>query len=184
MKIIADAVLLALNHLRNHNIIHCDLKPENILLCETDFKRIKLIDFGSACKRGNQIYTYIQSRFYRAPEVLMGDSYDVSIDMWSFGCIIPELLTGFPVFPGEDSFDQMTVIIEVLGEPTLEFKRKGTKAEKFFRQQTGRPLYCQRIIGPDGRTGYKPCVTKTGKIRMVPGERTWKRILRGRVSFL
>merc|ERR1719357_636531 len=66
-------------------IIHCDLKPENILLCNPKRSAIKLVDFGSSCQLGQRIYQYIQSRFYRSPEVLLGIPYDLAIDMWSLG---------------------------------------------------------------------------------------------------
>lgn len=67
------------------SIIHCDLKPENVLLCNPKRSTIKIIDFGSSCQYDNRIYQYIQSRFYRSPEVLLGISYDTQIDMWSLG---------------------------------------------------------------------------------------------------
>ena len=82
------------------SIIHCDLKPENILLINPKRSEIKLIDFGSSCHLGNitnathslfmthlgeKIYSYLQSRFYRSPEVLLGLPYDMNIDMWSLG---------------------------------------------------------------------------------------------------
>ena len=60
---------------------------------------IKVIDLGSACFDGQTIYPYIQSRFYRAPEVVLGVSYDNAIDMWSIGCIAAELFVGLPLFP-------------------------------------------------------------------------------------
>ncbi|XP_013787704.2 serine/threonine-protein kinase minibrain-like [Limulus polyphemus] len=82
------------------NIIHCDLKPENILLCNPKRSAIKIIDFGSSCQLGQRIYQYIQSRFYRSPEVLLGIPYDMAIDMWSLGCILVELHTGEPLFSG------------------------------------------------------------------------------------
>lgn len=66
-------------------IIHCDLKPENVLLCNPKRSTIKIIDFGSSCQHENRIYQYIQSRFYRSPEVLLGISYDKQIDIWSLG---------------------------------------------------------------------------------------------------
>lgn len=75
MKSIADCILLALDFLLRKNVIHCDLKPENILFNPQDIKKLKLIDFGSACMRGLQSFTYIQSRFYRAPEVLLGEYF-------------------------------------------------------------------------------------------------------------
>ena len=68
---------------------------------------IKLIDFGTSCYEGKlyhkidqQSYTYIQSRYYRAPEITLGIDYDAKIDMWSTGCILAELYTGVPLFPG------------------------------------------------------------------------------------
>lgn len=83
------------------DIIHCDLKPENVLLCEPSQNgQIKIIDFGSSCTNLQQLHKYIQSRWYRAPEVLLGTPYDASVDMWSMGCILSELHTGKPLFPG------------------------------------------------------------------------------------
>lgn len=70
------------------SIIHCDLKPENILLVQQNQVDIKVIDFGSSCKSNKRLYSYIQSRFYRSPEVLLGLRYTVAIDMWSLGCIL------------------------------------------------------------------------------------------------
>ena len=103
--------------LKEHSIIHCDLKPENILLTDSKAKSIKLIDFGSSCFESEKVYTYIQSRFYRAPEVMLGIPYTEAIDMWSFGCILIELYTGFPIFPGENELDQMGLIMEIKGLP-------------------------------------------------------------------
>ncbi len=60
----------------------------------------QVIDFGSSCFEDERLYTYIQSRFYRSPEVLLGLPYGPAIDVWSMACILAELLTGFPLFPG------------------------------------------------------------------------------------
>lgn len=83
-------------------IIHCDLKPENILLCNPKRSQIKIVDFGSSCHLGQKIYQYIQSRFYRSPEVLLGVDYNMAIDMWSLGCILVEMHTGEPLFSGQN----------------------------------------------------------------------------------
>jgi serine/threonine protein kinase len=96
--------------LEQHKIIHCDLKPENILLVQDHDKknhRLKIVDFGSGSFRGEQAYTYVQSRFYRAPEVIMRllpppTSYTEKVDIWSLGCILAELFTGEPLFPGNN----------------------------------------------------------------------------------
>jgi len=62
-------------------VIHCDIKPENILLKSQNKSGIRIIDFGSGCFEKEKIYTYIQSRFYRAPEIMLGIPYSVAIDM-------------------------------------------------------------------------------------------------------
>jgi len=59
------------------------------------------------------VYTYIQSRFYRSPEVILGHTYSMAIDMWSLGCILAELYTGYPLFPGESEVEQIACIMEV-----------------------------------------------------------------------
>lgn len=101
----AIQILQALKFQRDHGIVHCDLKPENILLKQENKSGIKIIDYGSSCFLGQRIYTYIQSRFYRAPEIILGIPYTMAIDMWSFGCIVAELYTGYPIFPGENEVD-------------------------------------------------------------------------------
>ena len=72
-------------------VIHCDLKPENILLRHPKRSAIKVIDFGSSCRSDRRMYSYIQSRFYRSPEVMLGLPYTVAIDVWSLGCILIEM---------------------------------------------------------------------------------------------
>ncbi|XP_038062942.1 dual specificity tyrosine-phosphorylation-regulated kinase 1B-like [Patiria miniata] len=114
------------------NIIHCDLKPENILLCNPKRSAIKIVDFGSSCQLGQRIYQYIQSRFYRSPEVLLGIPYDMAIDMWSLGCILVEMHTGEPLFSGSNEVDQMNKIIEVLGMPPPHIIDQAPKAHKYF----------------------------------------------------
>ncbi|VDP82775.1 unnamed protein product [Echinostoma caproni] len=83
-------------------VIHCDLKPENILLVNPKRSAIKVIDFGSSCHVSEKVYQYIQSRFYRSPEVLLNLDYDLGIDMWSLGCILVEMHTGEPLFSGSN----------------------------------------------------------------------------------
>jgi len=113
----AKQILTALSFLARPDvdIIHCDLKPENILLRHPKRSGIKVIDFGSSCKSNKRMYSYIQSRFYRSPEVMLGLPYSVAIDMWSLGCILVEMHTGEPLFSGSDQLDQMQKIVKVLG---------------------------------------------------------------------
>lgn len=113
----AKQVLKSLTFLsrKDVDIIHCDLKPENILLRHPKKSAIKVIDFGSSCRSNKRMYSYIQSRFYRSPEVMLGLPYTVAIDMWILGCILAEMHTGEPLFSGSDQFDQMQKIVKILG---------------------------------------------------------------------
>ena len=123
----------ALDIFRKANIVHLDLKPENILLCSGNNGLVKLIDFGSACHTSmNHGYTYVQSRFYRAPEVILGMPYSTPVDMWSLGCIAVELWTGTPIFPGTSNYDQLFRIIRYLGRPSRHMLDLGKDTSQFF----------------------------------------------------
>ncbi|XP_048438240.1 shaggy-related protein kinase eta [Pyrus x bretschneideri] len=104
-------------------VCHRDLKPQNLLV-DPLTHQVKLCDFGSAkCwyVKGEANISYICSRFYRAPELIFGATdYTTSIDIWSAGCVLAELLLGQPLFPGENAVDQLVEIIKVLGTPTRE----------------------------------------------------------------
>lgn len=128
----AYSLVQCLRLLHREKIIHCDLKPENILLKQRGNSNIKVIDFGSSCFVHQRVYTYIQSRFYRSPEVILGLPYGTSIDMWSLGCILAELYTGFPLFPGENEADQLACIMEVLGPPPPSVMELATRRRLFF----------------------------------------------------
>ncbi|PGH08315.1 CMGC/DYRK/DYRK2 protein kinase [Helicocarpus griseus UAMH5409] len=124
--------------LQRHKVIHCDLKPENVLLAHPMHSEIKVIDFGSSCFENEKVYTYIQSRFYRSPEVILGMSYGMPIDMWSVGCILAELYTGYPIFPGENEQEQLACIMEVFGPPEKHLIEKSTRRKLFF-DSLGKP---------------------------------------------
>ncbi|KAL3319901.1 Dual specificity tyrosine-phosphorylation-regulated kinase [Cichlidogyrus casuarinus] len=125
-------ILSCLMLLNQEKIIHCDLKPENILLKSRSTGDVKVIDFGSSCYENQQMYTYIQSRFYRSPEVIMGIPYTMAIDMWSLGCILPELFTGYPIFPGENENEQLACIMEIIGMPPKSLLDRASRRRVFF----------------------------------------------------
>ncbi|XP_054668847.1 dual specificity tyrosine-phosphorylation-regulated kinase 4 isoform X1 [Grus americana] len=127
-----QCVLRCLQVLYQERIIHCDLKPENILLYHKGQGSVKVIDFGSSCYEHQRVYTYVQSRFYRSPEVILGHPYAMAVDMWSLGCIIAELYTGYPLFPGENEVDQLACIMEVLGLPPADFIQAASRKRMFF----------------------------------------------------
>lgn len=131
-------MLSSLVLLHAKKVIHCDLKPENILLVHPMNSEIRVIDFGSSCFENEKVYTYIQSRFYRSPEVILGMSYGMPIDMWSLGCILAELFTGFPIFPGENEQEQLACIMEVFGPPEKHLIEKSSRKKLFF-DSLGKP---------------------------------------------
>ena len=134
VRVFVDQILDCLVVLNRARIIHCDLKPENILLKNLDSPNIKVIDFGSACHENQTVYSYIQSRFYRSPEVLLGLPYTSTIDMWSVGCIAAELFLGLPLFPGTSEYNQVSRIVEMLGMPMTYMCERGKAAKKFFNR--------------------------------------------------
>ncbi|KAJ7392715.1 Dual specificity tyrosine-phosphorylation-regulated kinase 1A [Desmophyllum pertusum] len=119
---------------------------------------IKIVDFGSSCQLGQRIYQYIQSRFYRSPEVLLGVPYDLAIDMWSLGCILVEMHTGEPLFSGANEFDQMMKVVEVLGLPPKHMLESAPKARKFFDRLPDGSYTCKS--SKDGKKEYRPPGTR------------------------
>jgi len=103
--------------LKKIKIIHCDLKPENIVFTDRTRQAVKIIDFGAACTEFKGGFTYVQSRFYRSPEVVLGLPYDAAVDMWSFGCIISEMVTGKPLFPAIDENELLELMVVRIGMP-------------------------------------------------------------------
>jgi len=151
---IAIQLLYSLRFLRRLRIIHCDLKPENILLKAPNKSSVKIIDFGSSCLESERVYSYIQSRFYRSPEVILGLPYGMPIDMWSFGCILAELYSGYPIFPGENEMEQLACIMEILGLPPRSMVEQATRKKTFFDQK-GNPIIVANSRGKKRRPGSK-----------------------------
>ncbi|KAK5653124.1 hypothetical protein OQA88_9223 [Cercophora sp. LCS_1] len=144
VRVFAQQLLNGLALLNKARLIHCDLKPENILLKNLESPIIKIIDFGSACDERQTVYTYIQSRFYRSPEVLLGLPYSSAIDMWSLGCIVVELFLGLPLFPGSSEYNQVSRIVEMLGNPPNWMIEVGKQSGEFFEKRQdefGRKTY-------------------------------------------
>ncbi|EDO35402.1 predicted protein [Nematostella vectensis] len=111
-------VLRAIEFIHRHNIIHRDVKPENILVSRSGI--VKLCDFGFArtlaSGQGEAYTDYVATRWYRAPELLVGDTkYGRAVDVWAVGCLLAEMLTGEPLFPGDSDIDQLYHIMRCFG---------------------------------------------------------------------
>lgn len=143
VKLYAYQLLRSLAYIHSLGICHRDIKPQNLLL-DPNSGILKLCDFGSAkiLVKGEPNVSYICSRYYRAPELIFGaTNYTTSIDVWSAGCVVAELLLGQPLFPGESGVDQLVEIIKVLGTPTKEEIQamNSTYTEYKFPQIKGHP---------------------------------------------
>lgn len=118
LRNIVYQVLQGLAHMHRHGFFHRDLKPENLLCAGPEL--VKIADLGLAREvRSRPPYTdYVSTRWYRAPEVLLHDTrYGAPIDLWALGCIMAELYTCRPLFPGNSEIDQLHKICAVLGTP-------------------------------------------------------------------
>jgi dual specificity tyrosine-phosphorylation-regulated kinase 2/3/4 len=158
---IAVQVLVALTLLKSLNMLHCDLKPENILFKQSGKSGVKVADFGSSCMGESTQYTYIQSRFYRAPEVILKLPYSRAIDMWSLGCILVELFTGSPLFPAENEVQMLLRIQELLGPLPHKLIVSSPKKLQFFNADLS------PVLVPDrkGRL-HKPGMSSLEKVLM------------------
>jgi serine/threonine protein kinase len=117
LRSLARQILTALAYIHSLNLMHCDLKPENILFVSHRRCIVKVIDFGSSCFLSDHLSSYIQSRSYRAPEVILGADYDGRIDVWSIGAILAELVTGDVLFSSETVPEMLARIVAICGMP-------------------------------------------------------------------
>ncbi|CAG4977744.1 unnamed protein product [Parnassius apollo] len=116
-------ILRGLKYIHSAGIIHRDLKPSNIAVNEDC--ELKILDFGLARPTETEMTGYVATRWYRAPEIMLNwMHYNQTVDIWSVGCIMAELLTSRTLFPGSDHIHQLNLIMEILGTPSQEFMQK------------------------------------------------------------
>ncbi|XP_034390326.1 homeodomain-interacting protein kinase 2 isoform X2 [Cyclopterus lumpus] len=158
---VLQQVATALMKLRSLGLIHADLKPENIMLVDPSRQpyRVKVIDFGSASHVSKAVCsTYLQSRYYRAPEIILGLPFCEAIDMWSLGCVIAELFLGWPLYPGASEYDQTRYISQTQGLPAEYLLSAGTKTTRFFNRDPDSTYPLWRLKTQEdheGETGIK-----------------------------
>lgn len=163
-------ILRGLEYIHGLKLIHCDLKPENILIKSYSRSEVKIIDFGSSCYIHDHLSSYVQSRSYRAPEVIIGCKYDYKIDMWSLGCILAELFTGNVLFQNETVQGLLARVIGIVGPFPEWMLEEGKLVHKFFTKE--RLLY-QDVYADDGASAKDEASdtskkgVKTGKIQLL-----------------
>ncbi|KAK0423289.1 hypothetical protein QR680_008066 [Steinernema hermaphroditum] len=145
IKVWSYQLFCGLYYLERCSVFHRDIKPENLLV-DKDSGRLKIADFG-ACKKyraEQRNHSYHVTRYYRAPELcLKYDMYDPTIDVWSAGCIVAELLMNRILFPGRNSNDQLKQIIRVLGTPSVK-DLKGCVPGKNVPESVFKPVVPKR----------------------------------------
>lgn len=132
LSYITRQVLIALDYIHSMGLIHSDVKPENILIASYSRARVKLIDFGSSCFNTDRQSSYIQSRSYRAPEVILGFSYDGKIDIWSLGCVVAEMFTGQVTFQNRSVVSMLSRIEAICGAFPRHIIANGKHCSKYF----------------------------------------------------
>jgi len=109
-------IIRGMKYVHSAGIIHRDLKPSNIAVNEDC--ELKILDFGLARPTETEMTGYVATRWYRAPEIMLNwMHYNQTVDIWSVGCIMAEMLTGKTIFPGTDHIDQLTRILQLVGKP-------------------------------------------------------------------
>ncbi|KAL9615888.1 MAG: hypothetical protein Q9160_009174 [Pyrenula sp. 1 TL-2023] len=128
----AQQLFLGLSLMRKCNLLHADLKPDNILVNDSR-NLLKICDLGSASHvNENPTAPYLVSRFYRAPEIILGIPYDYAIDVWSIGCTLFELYTGKILFTGRNNNGMLRTIMECRGRFPPKLLRRGTLTHQYF----------------------------------------------------
>ncbi|KAJ1668895.1 U4/U6 small nuclear ribonucleoprotein prp4 [Coemansia sp. RSA 1646] len=140
VRVYAMHLLLALDLLRRSNVTHGDLKPDNCFVSDQR-NNVKLGDLGSACDVSeNEITPYLVSRFYRAPEIMLGMQYNCAIDVWSLGATLFELYTGKILFPGRNNNHMLQLMMETRGHFPNRMLRRGQFWQQHFEDNGGSML--------------------------------------------
>jgi len=170
LKSLAWDILEGLAILDRIELIHNDLKPDNILFTGQEYPSVKVIDYGLGCYRNHKLSSieeervgmkcpryYVMTRYYRAPEVMLGLNYTTKADMWSFGCIVGELYRGLELIYGEKEVDQMAAVMEIIGLPPVKMIEKSWRKEVYFK------AVAYKTEGGFQRTPYRKTLKTTLK---------------------
>eukprot|EP00980_Cylindrotheca_fusiformis_P026137 scaffold15472_cov117-Cylindrotheca_fusiformis.AAC.1 len=168
-------LLAALTHLQHHTIIHSDLKPDNILV-SADLSSVSICDFGSAIDSSESVEMvtpYLVSRFYRAPEIILGLVPSYAVDLWSIAVTVVELFIGKVLFKGTNNNDMLNQMMQHIGpfsnrlirQHLVQTKRfplpahfTQEAATYVFRQETVDPVSGQAVHKEISLQSFTPCL--------------------------
>ena len=132
VRVYAQQIFIGLQHIHSCGLIHADIKLDNIVV-DQRMTCAKICDFGTAFDtHETEAAPYLASRFYRAPEAILGVPYDSSVDVWAAGCCLAELYTGKVLFPGNSNNDMLRLFCELRGPFPKKLLRKGAFTNEHF----------------------------------------------------
>ena len=171
VRVYARQLFVTLMHLQKCGIVHADIKPDNVLVND-QLNILKLCDFGSALfNADNELTPYLASRFYRAPEVVLGLPYSFPIDLWAVGCCLYELYVGKICFPGKSNNEMLKYFVEMKGAVPKKILRKAAFKEKHFDRDEN--LRIAEVDKVTGKTMFRVfdnntiAANKTGRVESV-----------------
>ena len=152
LAFVTRQILVALEFVHRLGLVHSDVKPENILLSSYSRAQAKLIDFGSSCYLTDRQSSYIQSRSYRAPEVVLGLPYDGRIDIWSLGCVVAEMFTGEVTFQNDSIVSMLSRIEAICGTFPRHMIAQGRQSGRFFAKSG---LLFEKVADEKDESGHE-----------------------------
>ena len=156
-------ILPALQALGGLNLMHCDVKPENIVRVRGSTTEFKLIDFGSCMFQGDAQIEYVQSRYYRAPEVVLRLPFDGKVDVWSLGCVAAELMLGLPLLPAMTELHLVSLMRQTIGPFSRTMAETSPRNAVLFMpngEVKSAALLCEEN-GEDFATAFEPYFVMT-----------------------
>ncbi|XP_035004943.2 homeodomain-interacting protein kinase 2-like [Hippoglossus stenolepis] len=159
---IVQQIAHALNHLKAAGIVHADLKLDNIMLVDhlREPFRVKVIDFGLACEvSAAKLGSYIQTRPYRSPEIMLGHPFTEAIDMWSLGCMAAAMYLGTMLYPGLGEYEMIKYIMDTQGQLPDTMLNHGGKTPQFFTRKVDSTTSVWKLKTPEEyckETGRQP----------------------------
>ncbi|XP_047457218.1 uncharacterized protein LOC125017779 [Mugil cephalus] len=185
LKPVLYQLAIALSHLNSIGIMHADLKPENVMVVNRHQKslQVKVIDFGLARPLSDAARDhYVQTLWYRAPEVMLAAPFNETIDMWSLGLVAAEMVTGCTLYPGNSTYDVLRFIVHTQGQPADNILHSGSATDHYFEMDEEKNELFWKFKTPEEyeiETGYHPQDTRYIRLNSLDDLKQVMKIRRG-----